>query len=1279
VSKGLEEARAKLIAVLRKADYDVSAMEDFGAQITPPLDVCLRQLRGSDVVALIIGPRYGSELPEGLSYTHAEFREARARTVPVLAFHLAPDPMLEPRERGKLDNFLIEVGRAGTWDSVDEDTLPAAVIANLRKAESQGELIGRFSLFQPYERYFQPFLGQDATIFNHEGPFIGRGDQLQALADFINGAGSLLVLKAPGGAGKSRLLLEAARAAGGAGAPKVLFVHSDASWTAADINRLPDGPTVLIFDDAHRRVDLDSLMRACLQRNDQIRFIVGCRPSALGLVTSMVGQFLGDEPFVPIALPMLTQEDAKQLAEYYLGGQFAHLAARLVKVADRNPLIIRVGARCIVDHEVAPEVLQQTEDRFRSLALDHLLDDPSLSGENAKAAKTVLETIACIGPVQAGSQDWETKLAVRAGLEEYELRRLIATLELAGYLTRRGRIVRVSPDVLGDHLLYQAAVDQNGTPTRFIERMLDTFPPAFLENILANAAELDWRATASNQSEPVLGNTWAGLLGRMPTATNRHRADLLSAMKRAALFAPADVLGIAEWVARNPDAPPDEELIRLGFPDSGDRINRTLTECFGSIAGHPKFTRRCLAWLWQAALTDKRPAHQHPDHAKGRFEDLVKYGDRNGQDWRRDDGAHAQTIQFILERLGERERLDELVWAVSLLGFALRRVGEGERFTQRHISWWEFSLAKYLPEIQARRLAIVAGLKEVALAGRPKEAKAALHELAQLLLPPHAALPGTLQNDDGAAWRAEAEAAIAALEEIATTGVSDVLRFFARRELHVHHPERWPEIATALQDAWKRCSATEEESLLKVLAGPTWDESKEDVADEILRRTTVAKAVATALWDRYRTVDAVVGAVLEKFTAIRSFGHGVNAGWLAGAIVTERSEQGEAVVRELVRSGDNARDLLKPAILASYELQPEVATSLLTELGNSPLESLRACALDTLQGILLRPSPPTRLFGVVETLSRDASATVRMAVPATLRRFPREMHSDALEILTRIEWGDDPTVAGAVLDALDPNFGLDPNLLTDAGIGVLLQRIAGLLSLEEGNHGILEFVAFASNRRPRQTVAMLLRRILEDDRRKADDSGRRFTPIPYNGYGLALPGVHNLDPSERLDFLRLIRDAQLEASATAQFWLPELFRVCTSDLREAYAVLEEWVASEAGERIVGAAHLLGGFDHGIVYSAHVFVAALLSAANKRGPEYLRSAKGELHHLATSGMYTSTPGEPAPRHLHQRDRGRELAGTYSGSPAGDFYTELVTSAEENLRRDKQRWEEEGEDE
>jgi hypothetical protein len=52
-------------------------MEFFGARPAKPLEVCLSELRGSELVIVIIGQLYGSiEDTVGLSFSEAEYQEA---------------------------------------------------------------------------------------------------------------------------------------------------------------------------------------------------------------------------------------------------------------------------------------------------------------------------------------------------------------------------------------------------------------------------------------------------------------------------------------------------------------------------------------------------------------------------------------------------------------------------------------------------------------------------------------------------------------------------------------------------------------------------------------------------------------------------------------------------------------------------------------------------------------------------------------------------------------------------------------------------------------------------------------------------------------------------------------------------------------------------------------------------------------------------------------------------------------------------------------------------
>ena len=293
VSVGLEAIRAQVLVDLQTAHFDIGAMERFGAQPQAPIDVCLREVRKADVVVLLIGPRYGSLLPQGISYTHAEFRAAQGAGIPVLAFRIPYASDLARDERDHLESFVTEVASTAIYDTLSPDEslerLSTRVQIALSSAKDRGDLGHRFSVFQKYERFFALQLGDTPAFVNHEGPFIGRDDQLERLTAFINGSEPLLLLKAPGGSGKSRLLLEAAKnAQQQAETPQILFVDSAATWSADDINLLPSVPVVLIFDDAHRRPDLDRLVAACQQRNENIRCLVSCRPSAVGIVQRLV-------------------------------------------------------------------------------------------------------------------------------------------------------------------------------------------------------------------------------------------------------------------------------------------------------------------------------------------------------------------------------------------------------------------------------------------------------------------------------------------------------------------------------------------------------------------------------------------------------------------------------------------------------------------------------------------------------------------------------------------------------------------------------------------------------------------------------------------------------------------------------------------------------------------------------------------------------------------------------------------------------------------------------
>jgi hypothetical protein len=91
---GMEEYRAAAAAGIGALGHDVVRAEDFGALADSPQVACLRGVRESDVVVLLIGSRYGVPQGSGLSATHEEYREAVLTNQPVQVFVGAAQEML---------------------------------------------------------------------------------------------------------------------------------------------------------------------------------------------------------------------------------------------------------------------------------------------------------------------------------------------------------------------------------------------------------------------------------------------------------------------------------------------------------------------------------------------------------------------------------------------------------------------------------------------------------------------------------------------------------------------------------------------------------------------------------------------------------------------------------------------------------------------------------------------------------------------------------------------------------------------------------------------------------------------------------------------------------------------------------------------------------------------------------------------------------------------------------------------------------------------------------
>jgi hypothetical protein len=131
------ERQAALDAILELGHFP-AGMEIFPAADATPWELIESIIRDSDYYVLIIGGRYGSAGPEGISYTEMEYELALRLKKPILAFlHGNPDAIpagqseMDGKARQRLEAFRQRVSDRHTKNWSNKDELKTAVLLAL--------------------------------------------------------------------------------------------------------------------------------------------------------------------------------------------------------------------------------------------------------------------------------------------------------------------------------------------------------------------------------------------------------------------------------------------------------------------------------------------------------------------------------------------------------------------------------------------------------------------------------------------------------------------------------------------------------------------------------------------------------------------------------------------------------------------------------------------------------------------------------------------------------------------------------------------------------------------------------------------------------------------------------------------------------------------------------------------------------------------------------------------------------------------------------------------
>ncbi|MFH1304130.1 MAG: hypothetical protein ABIK07_23995, partial [Planctomycetota bacterium] len=508
--------------------------------------------------------------------------------------------------------------------------LRTEIAGAIHNYERQHGIIGiKLPAFANYDEFFRPFSDR-AKLFNHLYSLVGREDVLKALDMFVESEKRIGILYGRGGIGKSKLIFEFGKEFEKKHPEwQIRFLKEGITLTVEAMNQLPAQKCVIIVDDAHRRDDLKAILAVGQQCPDRIKIIFSSRPQGRDYLRGSL-TIAAYDPREIESLPEINRlsiDEMEKLAGEILGNNNRRLIEPLVGVSKDSPLVLVIGGKLVAEGSVAPAMLER-HDEFQRVVLDRYQD--VLTGQvsdriGQDLCRDLLSLISAVSPIKPQNESLQKAASEFLNIETTKLIDTISILESSGILLRRGYTLRITPDVLSDHILHKACITEQWEPTRYAQKMFKAFGPVVPDNVLFNLSELDWRITREGKHFDLLEEIWGLIWDDFKAARHSQRTQILEIIQKAAHLQSEKTLELVEYAMRNPSNTPEDRKLLGIYEYSHKDVLRKLPKLLKSIAFNLDYLPRCCDILWELGRDDERETGPWPEHAMRILADLAKY------------------------------------------------------------------------------------------------------------------------------------------------------------------------------------------------------------------------------------------------------------------------------------------------------------------------------------------------------------------------------------------------------------------------------------------------------------------------------------------------------------------------------------------------------------------------------------------------------------------------------------------------------------------------------
>ncbi len=1267
----LKEEREKLISFIDKMpDCKAVAMEKFSASKERSKELCLTELRGSNVIILIFGTKYGSiDEEENISFTEIEYNAAKKLgkiKMPCFVFlkqnggEWIPDEP-DPRLNKKLTTFKSRIDADQKWAAFETlDELIGDVALTLYNDRVKTEsLESHLYPIISHKEFFKPFLDEN-KYFNHNYSLVGREDSLQDLNNFIFSDKKIAIIQGRGGIGKSKVLFEFSQ----------YFLENNKEWELGFLNehitlseetitQLYAEKYIIMVDDAHRRDKNEiALLLKVLEDYPNHKVIFSCRPYGLNYIKTALNR-VGIDPKEVDELPEIKELDSEglqKLGREILGKEYQHLIKSLIRVAEDSPLVMVVGGELIKEKRINPILLErQTE--FQDIVFNRFENEllGAIGDIDKRTHKEILSLISALSPIDTTNEEFYNHAADFLNIKSYELVRMINLLETSGILLRRANTVRITPDVLSDHILHNSCVTTQLQSTGYAKRVFHAFWDIMPKNLLLNLSELDWRINHDKEPYSLISDIWGEIENEFKEASNKRRFQILDYIERISIFQPARALKLVKLAINNPSKIDEDTNLPYYSQTTHKSILYKLPSILEIISHHLDYLIICCDLLWELGKEDQRQTNPNPSHAIRILSDLAKY-DIYGKDLI----FNSKVLECVEKWLNEPDVHEYAYSPLDIIDQFLSKEETHEEVSEYQITFYPFSVS-YEDTKPIREKALTL-LSECAKLDSTKTKLRVFKSLYDVLWPPHGHHNRKVSKSEVDTWIPEQIEVLGIIKNLIDTTNDPIVLIQAYSDLN--------RVSRALKDKQSEKAKCMADSIINSfdlqITRALWNKYDRYEENERLdhrkmlkKVESIKKQIASELLNKCKDSHELFKYLEKKLDDLEKSKVQYNAYEFLYLLGLENHKVAIDLCKFITLNPECILSSYLSAFLLGVrqgdkEKAIEFSKSILAMKNKKLILSVARYE----GSISWNSSLDDEDIEIIKELLDNSDEDIKSIAIRSLEGFKGKLKPLAVELVLKLDISDKEKLAEALCDIMDEK-GITIEELNYLDIEIILKKLIKIKEIDHRTYTVQRFIGYCSSKYPQLVINFLFDRILMYQKEKKTWPDR-YEPLPHDFND----ELKIMEHPNYVSILRKIRDKALDPNFS-DYWISKLFIEVSDSLSlVSLQVLCEWINSNDIHKIEAVPSLLKHADPDFVFSNVKFVSKLLESAYSLNNDSYVKIRNKLINLTNFRIRRSLHGQPSPEDEKIKNQSQEIAERFPiNSPTQKFYLLLHKRAEE----------------